>query len=100
MSEETISLVDFIKKLDLKTEDEGNALWAVLANRDVWMDGIYVETGSFRWNGGEIAKVLGGTYLDYYCGSGSHEAQKRVAELFMDYLVTTDDIENQIRPMT
>ena len=86
---ETYELVDFIRKLGLKTEDEGNALWAAIANREVFLNGIHVITGSFRFNAGQIARVLGGDYMDYYCGSGSHEAQERIAELFMDYLVTT-----------
>lgn len=89
MNEKTIELVDFIEILGLKTEDEGQALWAVIANREVYLDGVYVITGSFRWNGGQIAQKLGGDYLTYYCGSSSHEAQERIAELFMDHLVTT-----------
>ena len=84
-----IELTDFIETLGLKTEDEGQALWAVIANREVYLDGVHVITGSFRYNGGQIARVLGGDYLTYYCGSGSYKAQERVAELFMDHLVTT-----------
>ena len=91
MNRRKIELVDFIETLGLKTEDEGQALWAVIANREVYLDGIYVVTGSFRWNGGQIARILGGTYLDYYCSQGSHEAQERIAELFMDHLVTTTE---------
>ena len=94
MNEKTIELVDFIEILGLKTEDEGQALWAVIANREVYLDGVYVVTGSFRWNGGQIARKLGGNYLTYYCGSGSHEAQERIVELFMNHLVTTTDVED------
>lgn len=89
MNEKTIELVDFIEILGLKTEDEGQALWAAIANREVHLDGVFVITGSFRWNGGQIARSLGGNYLTYYCSSGSHEAEERIAELFMDHLVTT-----------
>ena len=86
---ETITLLDFIKKLGITTSDEGNALWAAIANREIYMDGIRVITGSFRGNGGEIAKVCGGDYMDYYCGSGTYEAQEKIADIFMEHLVST-----------
>jgi hypothetical protein len=89
MNEKTISLVEFIQRLGIKTRDEGNALWVLIANRDVYLDGTRVETGSFRWNASRIAAVLGGNYLDYYCGCGSSEALDHLANLFMDCLVTT-----------
>lgn len=91
MNKKKIELTDFIEILGLKTEDEGQALWAIIANREIYLDGVYVITGSFRYNGGQIARVCGGSYLTYYCSSGSHKAQERVAELFMDHLVTTTE---------
>ena len=96
---ETITLLDFIKKLGITTRDEGNALWAAIANRDVYLDGIYVKTSSFRGNGGIIAEICGGDYMNYYCGSGSYAAQEKIADLFMEHLVSTTDINCQVRKL-
>ena len=94
MNKETISLIDFIKKLELSTMDEGQALWHMIASKDVWIDGVYVMTSSFRNNGAQIAEVCGGDYMDYYCSSGSYEARKKIEKKFMDFLVTTDEIQS------
>jgi hypothetical protein len=85
----TITLKQFIEILGIKTKDEGMALWAKIANRDVYLDDVYVETSSFRGNGAIIAEVCGGDYMTYYCSNGTHAARERIDELFMEYNVST-----------
>jgi formylmethanofuran dehydrogenase subunit E len=82
----------FMEMLDVTTETEGRTLWAIIANRYVFVDGVQVETSTFRGNGGLIAEVCGGTYMDYYCASREYQAEKKIMDKFIDLNVSTRDI--------
>lgn len=66
------NLYDFLKlgfpKMSLK---QGLAVWYLLRNAYLYAVGEEEDiNGSFRYNGGEIAKVTGiGDYMTYYCSS-------------------------------
>lgn len=92
IEQKIISLIDFIKMLGLTTESEGRALWEIIANRRIFMNGIPVESGSFRHNGAMIAKVCGGDYMNYYCSSGQPKDVDKIMNKFMDLLVVTEEI--------
>lgn len=90
------TLNEFIRLLGISEEDDGRALWEKIANKEIYLDDIYVETGSFRYNAAEIAVECGGDYLDYYCSSGSIKAQDHINDLFIMFNVSTKPISNQL----
>lgn len=56
----------FVKSI-ATTMEEGKALWAIIQNKHIFLNGNQVPTGSLRWNAHIIASVTGGDYMDYYC---------------------------------
>lgn len=88
----TITLSAFIEMLKINKPEEGRALWGLLANRNVFIDGVYVESGTFRYNAGIIADFCGGAYLDYYCSSGTNQEIDKIMEKFMDLNVSTTEM--------
>lgn len=87
------TLEQFIEMLDIHTIEEGRALWELLANRDVFVDGVEVLSGSFRYNGCVISKYCGGDYMTYYCSSGMIQETDKLMEKFMDLNVSTREVQ-------
>ena len=72
-------LYNFLKKtFPRMTLKEGLATWYLLQNADLIVNGEDIN-GSFRWTGGEIAKVTGyGDYMTYYCSHPTYDMKKPV----------------------
>jgi hypothetical protein len=87
-------LVEFIIKLNIKTMEEGRALWGIIANKEVYMDDIHIITGSFRWNASAISHVCGGNYMDYYCSSGQEKEKNKIIEKFINLNVSIKPIKS------
>jgi hypothetical protein len=66
-----------MKELGISTPKEGEILWTLLANRDLYK-GKELFSGSFRYMAGCIANICGGDYINYYCA----EAEK-IEQLYM-----------------
>lgn len=76
------------------TEAHGRAIWVMLANADLYptfnlitepWDTSYNISGSFRYNGGEIARAIDKDkydYLDFYCSSATWEEVSEMMDKF------------------
>ena len=91
-----LEMKDFMKMLNITTLDEARALWFAIASKIVWVnDARLITGGSLLASAMYISSPLENVRADdILCQEGTCEARERIAQLFMDHLVYTDDINN------
>jgi len=71
-------LTRFMTECSISTMEDGQALWKILANRRIEVNGVLLENGSWRYNGGIISEICGGDYMDYYCNDVDKTHVKKI----------------------